>query len=155
MPGHSDGQLVFYDPTDRLLLCGDHVLMKITPNISLWPHGDPNPLAAYLNSVAELAKLEVALALPGHGPVMEGLGFHGRIAEIGTHHHHRLDETLATLSQPSTVYEVSQRLFNHQNLGIHEMRFAATETLAHLDYLVADGRVQCSGDSVWHFSVIG
>lgn len=152
MPGHSDGQLVFYDPTDGLLLCGDHVLLKITPNISLWPHGDPHPLAAYLNSVAELAKLDVALALPGHGAVMEGVGFHGRIAEIITHHHHRLDETLATLNQPSTVYEVSQRLFNHQNLGIHEMRFAATETMAHLDYLVADGRVQCSGDSVWRFS---
>ena len=37
-PGHSDGQLIFYDAEDRLLLCGDHVLMKITPNIGAWQH---------------------------------------------------------------------------------------------------------------------
>ncbi len=37
-PGHSDQHLVFYCAEERLLLCGDAVLIKITPNISLWPH---------------------------------------------------------------------------------------------------------------------
>src|SRR5262249_36535381 len=47
-PGHSDGQLVFYDAADRLLLCGDQVLIKITPHIGLWPAGEPDPLGRYL-----------------------------------------------------------------------------------------------------------
>lgn len=149
MPGHSDGQLVFYDAANRLLLCGDHVLQNITPNISLWPDGEADPLGRYLASLDELARLEVRLALPGHGPVMEDL--HGRIAQITQHHHERLAQTEATLSQPSTVYEVSQRLFDHANLSVHEMRFAATETLAHLDYLVRHGRVRQHGEGIWLF----
>ncbi|MCP4362945.1 MAG: MBL fold metallo-hydrolase [Chloroflexi bacterium] len=152
MPGHSDGQLVFYDATDKLLLCGDHVLQKITPNISLWPHGDPDPLGAYLASLPELAQWDIRLALPGHGPMMEDV--YGRMAEITEHHQQRLQETIIALPGPSTVFEVSQRLFEHDNLSVHEMRFAATETLAHLDYLVQDGRVRQSDEFTWRFSLI-
>lgn len=149
-PGHSDGQLIFYDPAEALLLCGDHVLLKITPNISLWPHGAPNPLASYLDSLATLAQMTVALALPGHGPLLTD--FNGRVREIAHHHQQRLAETMAALPQPATVYEISQALFAHDILSVHEMRFAATETLAHLDYLVQDGRVRREEGAVWRFS---
>ncbi|MBX3056791.1 MAG: MBL fold metallo-hydrolase [Anaerolineae bacterium] len=151
MPGHSDGQLVFYNAADRLLLCGDHVLPTITPNISLWPDGEANPLGRYLASLDELARLDVRLALPGHGPVMVDGELHGRITQIAHHHHERLAQTEAALPQPSTVYEVSQRLFNHASLSVHEMRFAATETLAHLDYLVRHGRARRHEEAVWWF----
>jgi glyoxylase-like metal-dependent hydrolase (beta-lactamase superfamily II) len=156
MPGHSDGQLLFYDTADQLLLCGDHVLQKITPNISLWPDGEPDPLGRYLESLAALAQVEVQLALPGHGPMMTDLP--GRMAQITRHHGDRLEQTLALVDQPLTVYEVSQRLFDHAHLTVHEMRFAATETLAHLDYLVRRGRAHREGEAVWRFdcnSVIG
>ena len=36
-PGHADGQLIFYSAADRLLLCGDQVLNRISPNIGVWP----------------------------------------------------------------------------------------------------------------------
>jgi glyoxylase-like metal-dependent hydrolase (beta-lactamase superfamily II) len=150
MPGHSDGQLVFYDAADKLLLCGDHVLLKITPNISLWPHGEPDPLGRYLASLETLANLDVRLALPGHGPIMEDM--HGRLHQIAQHHAQRLEETLAALSHPMTVYEVSHRLFDHEILSIHEMRFAATETLAHLDYLMQRGQVEREGEAIWTFA---
>ncbi|MCP4418768.1 MAG: MBL fold metallo-hydrolase, partial [Chloroflexi bacterium] len=65
-PGHADGQIIFYDPNDRLLLSGDHVLNGITPHIGRWPNGDPDPLGRYLKSLHQLADLDVRLALPGH-----------------------------------------------------------------------------------------
>lgn len=148
-PGHSSGHLMFYDEAEKLLLSGDHVLLKITPNISLWPGSIPNPLGAYMNSLAELASLDVNLALPGHYPLIED--FHGRIAEISQHHEQRLNLTLAALEQPATVFEVSQKLFAHDKLSVHEMRFAAAETLAHLEYLRVNGRVQQQGESIWQF----
>lgn len=151
-PGHSDGHLMFYDETDKILLSGDHVLLKITPNISLWPGGQPNPLGAYLNSLAGLSTLEVELALPGHYPLIED--FHGRLAEISHHHDQRLELVFAALKQPATVFEVSRTLFDHEVLSIHEMRFATTETLAHLDYFVQDGRVRQEGEEVWTFSQV-
>lgn len=149
MPGHSDGQMVFYDAADRLLLCGDHVLQKITPNISLWPDGEADPLGRYLASLQTLSQLDVRLALPGHGPLIEDL--HGRMSQIAYHHAGRLEHTLAVLDQPATVYEVSQRLFDHATLSVHELRFATTETLAHLDHLVRHGRVHRREEFIWQF----
>lgn len=149
MPGHSDGQIVFYDPDERLLLVGDHVLIKITPNISLWPGGDPDPLGSYLASLRELAALEVRLALPGHGPLIKDLA--GRLAELQKHHRERLAHTETAVVPGTTVYHVSHALFPFDSLSLHEKRFAITETLAHLDYLVHRHRLQCRGNGVWRY----
>lgn len=149
-PGHSDGHLMFYDETDQLLLSGDHVLLKITPNISLWPGSHGNPLGAYLQSLSALQSLAVSLALPGHYPVIED--FHGRIQQISQHHKERLNLILEALTAPKTVFEVSQTLFDHDKLSVHEMRFATAETLAHLEYLRSDGRVQQHDEPIWQFS---
>jgi len=107
-------------------------------------------LGAYLNSLGTLQSLEVDLALPGHYPLIED--FHGRLTEISRHHDQRLDLVLAALKKPATVFEVSRALFDHETLSVHEMRFATTETLAHLDYFVQDGRVYQQGEEIWTFS---
>lgn len=138
-PGHSDGQMIFYDPADRLMLCADQVLMRISPNISIWPSTEPSPLRRYLASLEELAQLDVDLALPGHGVLIEE--WVARLQGIAEHHRVRLEEMVAAVVQPSTVAEISRQVFNHGRLSTHEVRFAVTETLAHLCYLVEDGRL--------------
>jgi len=149
-PGHSDGHLMFYDEAERLLLCGDHVLVKITPNISKWPGGQQNPLGVYLQTLLDLRSLAVEIALPGHGPLIQD--FHGRLTQISQHHQQRLADTLTALDRPSSVFDISQKLFDHETLNVHEMRFATTETLAHLDYFVNNGRVHQNDDPIWQFS---
>ena len=59
-PGHSDQHLVFYCAAERLLLCGDAVLTKITPNVSRWPDGRANPLADFLDSPELVRRQETA-----------------------------------------------------------------------------------------------
>ena len=83
-PGHSDGQMIFYHAADRLMLSGDHVLMRITPNIGSWPHTEPDPLGRFLGSLQELATLDVRLALPGHKWLITD--WRGRIEELIAHH---------------------------------------------------------------------
>lgn len=141
-PGHSDGQIIFYDAAERLLLCGDHVLQKITPNISLWPFGEPDPLGRYLHSLRQLAYLDVSLALPGHGPLIHDL--RGRIGELETHHAERLGVMATAVNGSATPYHISQRVFDFEKLSIHEKRFAVSETLAHLEYLAQQNRIQKS-----------
>jgi glyoxylase-like metal-dependent hydrolase (beta-lactamase superfamily II) len=138
-PGHSDGQLIFYDAEDGLLLCGDHVLQKITPNISLWPFGEPDPLGRYLHSLSQIAELEVRLVLPGHGPMITDL--RGRIAQLAAHHEQRLGVMAAAVNGRATPFSVSQQVFDFDTLSIHEKRFAVAETLAHLEYLAWQGRL--------------
>lgn len=139
-PGHSDGQLVFYDAADRLLLCGDQVLMKITPNIGLWPLSEPDPLGRYLTSLQQLAGLDVRLALPGHGLLITT--WQKRIGELIGHHEDRLTAMLSTVNgKGSNVYDVCAAVFEINKLTEHEMRFALAETLAHLEYLVGQGQL--------------
>lgn len=142
-PGHSDAQLLFYDASDRLLLSGDHVLMKITPNIGLWPDTQPRPLQRYLASLRELRALDVRLALPGHKSLIAD--WRGRIDELLAHHDHRLvamEKVAVNSPDGATVFEVSRAIFDYEKLTAHEIRFAVAETLAHLEALREAGRVQ-------------
>jgi glyoxylase-like metal-dependent hydrolase (beta-lactamase superfamily II) len=139
-PGHADGQLLFYSAADRLLLCGDHVLQKITPNIGYWLNSHGDPLANYLGSLAEVAALDVALALPGHhGPLTD---WRGRIAELLAHHDQRLAAMYTAAAPGATALEVSYAVFNYDRFSTHEIRFAVAETLAHLEHLANQGRLE-------------
>lgn len=139
-PGHADGQLLFYCAEERLLLCGDQVMRRITPNIGVWPTTEPQPLARYLRSLAELAALEVELALPGHyAPLTD---WAGRIAELQAHHAQRLEVMYEAAQAGATALEVSYRVFDYDRFSQHEVRFAVAEALAHLEFLVDEGRLQ-------------
>ena len=138
-PGHADGQLIFYCADDLLLLSGDQVLMKITPNIGVWPTSEPNPLARYLCSLAELKSLEVALALPGHQKLITD--WRGRLEELIEHHAHRIEFMFAAAKEGATALEVSLVVFNFDRFSQHEVRFAVAEALAHLEYLAEEGRL--------------
>jgi glyoxylase-like metal-dependent hydrolase (beta-lactamase superfamily II) len=152
-PGHSDGQLLLYDADEQLVLCGDQVLIRITPNISLWPFGDTDPLGSYMASIKVLAGLRVRQALPGHGPLITD--WQGRLAELEEHHAIRLDKVLESVSKgATTVYEVSRHIFDYDILTAHEIRFAVTESLAHLEFLVRKGKLHRYHNGVWRYHTI-
>ncbi len=139
-PGHSDDHLVFYCARERLLICGDAVLIKITPNVGLWGWSRGNPLAQFLASLDRLATLDVALALPGHGPPITH--FQERLEELRIHHAERLEAMERAAGSGATAYEVCTAIFPLQELTSHQIRFAMAETLAHLEYLAKQGRVE-------------
>jgi len=135
-PGHSDGLVNFFNEEQGVLFSTDHILPRITPNISYWFHGNPNPLAAYFDSLEKLKKRDAHYVIPSHGQPFYGAN--DRIEEIKSHHDDRLVQTLDSIRGGNTVYGACQHLFTFQ-LTIHETRFAIGETLAHLEYLRAKG----------------
>ena len=153
-PGHSDGQLLFYDADAQMILSGDQVLMKITPNIGLWSQSDPDPLGNFLASLESLQSLPVRVALPGHKDLIHD--WSGRIGEILHHHMHRLEQVQTALADGHmTPYAITNEIFATSRFTPHEWRFALAETLAHLDYLQRRGLArQMSADGeAWAFSV--
>ncbi len=139
-PGHSDGQLIFYDADAALMLCGDHLLNQITPHIGRWPDSEPDPLGRYLGSLASLSELEVRLALPGHKSLIHNWA--GRIAELQAHHDVRLALMLTAVGEAANAYTVATRVFPFERFTAHEQRFAIAETIAHLDRLTITGHLQ-------------
>ena len=65
-PGHSPDGVCVYVQEDRLLFGGDTVVTGIVPAIG---DGDSRALEA---SLRRLAQLDIAILVPGHGPVVRG-----------------------------------------------------------------------------------
>lgn len=149
-PGHSDGQLLFFDQADGLMFSGDHVLNKITPNIGVWFGGNPHPLPDFLKSLRSLRDLPVRVALPGHKTLIEY--WRKRIDELIAHHDARLESAYQAARHGANAHTVAVTLFDFSRLTTHEMRFALVESLAHLDFLVQDGTLTVEEqDGVWMY----
>ena len=143
-PGHSPGHICFYERAQRVLLTGDHVLPSVTPNVSLHPQQQGNPLGDYLASLERLIPLEVEEVLPAHEYSFPDL--QGRLREIVEHHDTRLDEMLAIVGDDgATAYDVASGIIwttgTFQSFSHWTRRAAISETLAHLEYMVYQGRL--------------
>lgn len=150
-PGHSDGLITLYNKENSILFSTDHILPRISPNISYWFRGNPNPLQSYMTSLEKIKALDVDYVIPSHG--MPFRKANKRIEELLLHHLERLEVTYESIQQPATIYEVNQQLF--RTLNIHETRFAVGETLTHLEYLFLNN--QCKKflqNDTWYYEGI-
>lgn len=139
-PGHTDHHLMLHDERRRVVIAGDHLLLRITPNIGVWPYTAPRPLQRYLDSLESLHGLEADLVLPGHGPLFHDID--GRMDELIAHHDERLGVMHeAFRGELATPYEISRRVFP-EDLSDYQLRFALAETLAHLELLADRGRAE-------------
>lgn len=158
-PGHDPGHICLYEPAQKILFSGDHVLPVITPHISLQTQSDINPLADFINSLNLVKQLDVNLILPGHEQTFTNL--QTRIEEIIQHHEQRNSEILAALkAAPKTAYQISTEItwmpslggVKFQDLKPWDKRMAVLETLAHLEAMRIKGRVdKSSRDSIIYY----
>ena len=134
-PGHTPDHLCLYDPTEGVLLSGDHVLPTITPHISGLTAG-ADPLRRFMDSLERMHHLDgVRTVLPAHGNPFADLG--GRADAIRRHHEERLDVLRRESADlgPATVETLMQRLFRERSWG----PMAESETYAHLEHLRLSG----------------
>lgn len=156
-PGHTPGHACFVIEGTDVVLTGDHLLPRISPNVAGYPSSGPNPLGSFLISLGRLVDALPSpdtLALPSHeyafGQVIE------RVAQVKRHHDKRLDEIADRLADGGarTAFELSQALTWSRpwaDIG-HDMRRAAlAETVAHLVYMESLGGVRSyvSGEKRW------
>jgi glyoxylase-like metal-dependent hydrolase (beta-lactamase superfamily II) len=136
-PGHTPDHLCLYDPTEGVVLSGDHVLPTITPHISGIGNSD-DPLAEFFSSLDRVRTLEgVRYVLPAHGHPFTDLS--GRVDEIKKHHVERLARLSSAsheLGRAASVNELMQHLFSPRAWG----SMAESETYAHLEHLRLAGQ---------------
>ena len=144
--GHSPEHAALYCEQLEVLISGDQVLPRITTNISVWftdPDGDP--LRQFLESFERFRPLAAGtLVLPSHNRPFYGLG--DRLDALAAHHRDRLETAFAFCTAPRTARDLVPVLFKRALDG-HQMGFAMGEALAHLNYLVADGRLAKTRDA--------
>jgi glyoxylase-like metal-dependent hydrolase (beta-lactamase superfamily II) len=141
---------MLYSKADNFVLIGDQLLAKISPNVSVEamdPEGDP--LGAYLRSLERLKATlpEDVLVLPGHN--LPFVGLHARADELIAHHEARCIAILeACKAGPQTVAELVPVIFGRRIEDPHQLVFAFSEALAHVNILVRDGRLRIAKAAV-------
>jgi glyoxylase-like metal-dependent hydrolase (beta-lactamase superfamily II) len=147
-PGHTRGHVVFVDAAASLMFAGDHVLPHITPSIGFETPRAEQPLGAYLDSLRLVRALPDQRLLPAHGPVSPSV--HDRVDQLLEHHARRLDQAMAAVGEGANAFEAAQRLTwtrrerKLADLDPFNQMLAVAETAAHLDLLVAQGRLRAS-----------
>jgi len=137
--GHAPEHACLYCAESGVLIAGDQILPRISPNISVQTYEpDGDPLARYLNSLKKLrgALPSDILVLPSHN--LPSYGVHERIDELAAHHGARCAEVIAACSRPMSAADLMPVLFRRL-LDRHQMGFALGEALAHLHYLEGQG----------------
>lgn len=154
-PGHTPGHLCFHERRGGLFLSGDHVLPRISPNISVQPDQAPDPLTEFLESLEKVGGLDangaVEEVLPAHEYRFRGLA--RRTAAMRDHHEQRLRELAALIAgRPhATTWDLAAALtWSRPWEDIHgfHKRSAISETAAHLVVLVNRGLARNAGAEV-------
>jgi glyoxylase-like metal-dependent hydrolase (beta-lactamase superfamily II) len=141
--GHAPEHVALFCAADDILISGDQVLPRISPNVSVWPDGDQNPLARFLDSLDRFGRLgRDPLVLPSHHYPFRGLA--ARTAEIAALHDDRLRQLLVFCAEPRSAHDCLPLLFR-RTLRDQQIAFAMGEALAHLRHLAGTGAlIRCT-----------
>jgi glyoxylase-like metal-dependent hydrolase (beta-lactamase superfamily II) len=138
-PGHESGHCCFLEPDRGWLFTGDTILSTGTTVIAP-PDGD---MRAYLASLERLARLELTRIFPGHGSPIDRP--YETIADYIAHRRDREAQIVATLAAGRTrITDIVPALYADVPRILHGM--AGLQVRAHLDKLVAEGRVVAADD---------
>ena len=139
--GHSPEHVCLYCPGLKLLISGDQVLPRITPNVSVFPtEPDGDPLKEWLRSSSRIREIlpDDLLVLPAHEAPFYGL--HVRLSQLLESHKKDLDQLFHHLETPRRAIDCFSALFNRE-IDEHSLGLATGETMAHLNCLMHRGRV--------------
>jgi glyoxylase-like metal-dependent hydrolase (beta-lactamase superfamily II) len=160
-PGHAMGHLCFYEPNKKYLFSGDQILAETVPIISYHLQSGENPLGDYVTSLNTLSELDVRFVFPGHGSVFSGIV--PKIDDIMHLHKDRIMNIQRSMGvETKTAYDLAKALswivdgeaVNYDKLEPVDKRQAVLETLAYLQYLVAEnkGKKITEADKITYWS---
>ena len=146
--GHSPGMLGLYEKEHKILFCGDHILGKITPNITYWGDEFGDSLGIYLKNLKKITDLDIKHLYSSHRFLVEDVN--ARIDELLAHHDRRLKDVLEIIEklEKATTTEITQQMQwdikakDWSSFPASQKWFAVAEAAAHLKHLVIQGRIK-------------
>lgn len=139
--GHTPGMLGLYEKDKKILFCGDHILGKITPNITWWGEKYGDSLAIYLDNLKKIKNYDIKHLFSSHRFLIEDVN--KRIDELLSHHKKRLAESLSIVKKYKKIntrdvtknlnWDIRAKDWN--DFPDSQKWFAVGEASAHLVYL--------------------
>jgi glyoxylase-like metal-dependent hydrolase (beta-lactamase superfamily II) len=141
-PGHTPGHICMVDETRGLIFSGDHVLPRITPNISFEVPGPVNPLADYYESLDRIGFDDEMEVCPAHEYRFSGM--RRRVDELLADNAARSAEVVRILAGGGaySIWDIARLLTwsrGWHSLQGASLRLALGETASHVVYLASQG----------------
>jgi glyoxylase-like metal-dependent hydrolase (beta-lactamase superfamily II) len=137
-PGHESGHCCFYEGSDKVLFSGDNILGYGTAVI----HPPDGNMTDYMKTLERLLGFNIALILPGHGPLVGKP--EAKIREYIQHRLEREQQVLAALrAGRNTIGDITQMIYVDVSAALQ--RVAEFSVQAHLEKLMREGRVKKDG----------
>lgn len=158
--GHTPGMLGLYEKEHKILFCGDHILGKITPNITYWGDEFGDSLGIYLKNLKKIKDLDIKHLYSSHRFLVEDVN--ARIDELLAHHDRRLKDVLDIINklEKANTTEITQQMQwdikakDWSSFPASQKWFAVAEAAAHLKHLVIQGRIKEEiVDGVGYYSI--
>ncbi len=146
--GHTPGMLGLYEKNHKILFCGDHILGKITPNITYWSDEFGDSLGIYLENIKKIKDLDIKHLYSAHRFLVEDTN--SRIDELIAHHKERLADCLQIIKKlkRANTTQITQQMQwdikakDWTDFPASQKWFAVAEAAAHLKHLVKQGRIK-------------
>ena len=146
--GHTPGMLGLYEKDHKILFCGDHVLGKITPNITYWGDEFGDSLGIYLENIKKIKDLDIKHLYSAHRFLVEDTN--ARIDELISHHQERLADCLKIIEKlgKANTTQITQQMQwdikakDWNDFPASQKWFAVGEAAAHLKHLVKIGKIK-------------
>jgi glyoxylase-like metal-dependent hydrolase (beta-lactamase superfamily II) len=148
-PGHAQSHISLYHEKDGVMIGGDHLLEKISPNPLMEPPlqkgGErPKPLLQYNESLKKWLGIQISILYTGHGN--EVFDVPALIEKQMERQHARAMNVKRMLEEkPSTGFEICKQLF--PAVYQKELGLTLSETVGQLDYLEDLGEIKAENDA--------
>ncbi len=141
LSGHTPGMTGLYEKNHKILFCGDHILSKITPNITFWGFEYGDSLGIYLENLDKVYDMDIDHLFSSHRVLVQD--HRKRIDELKLHHEKRVQEVREALKMKeySSVRDVTKNMHwdiksrSFDEFPQSQKSFATGEAHAHLEYL--------------------
>ena len=150
--GHSPEHACLYNADLNIVISGDQVLPTISSNVSVYPtEPHANPLKDWIDSLTAMKDRlpEDVLVLPAHGKPFRGA--HERLDELIEEHETGLSKLYDLCDEPRRAVDVFPALFKAE-ISDGNLIMATGESIAHLNFLVANGSLEAEldDDVLWY-----
>ncbi|MEM7268132.1 MAG: MBL fold metallo-hydrolase [Pseudomonadota bacterium] len=155
--GHAPEHATFWSADGELVIGGDQILPKISPNLGVYstePGADP--VSEWIEACEKFTKYAKAghLVLPGHNRPFTGLP--KRLDQLIDNHHGALKRLAGYLSDWRSAVDCFDTMYK-RSIHPNEFGLAMGESIAHLNHLHASGAAEkrLDDDGVFRFRMKG
>ncbi|WP_409301530.1 MBL fold metallo-hydrolase [Peribacillus sp. SCS-155] len=143
-PGHAQSHISIYREKDGVMIGGDHLLERISPNPLMEPpvhKGEPRPkpLLQYNASLKKWLDYPISTVYTGHGNELNNVpSLIGQ--RFAKQHERAMHVKRMILDRPATGFEICRQLF--PKVYDKELGLTLSETVGQLDYLEDLGEIK-------------